>query len=156
MVQLFIHNFIKSSCHPIGEVVDSFYHVEFQQRGSPHIHGLFWIKNAPEYGNDSDEDIANFVDSYVSCKAESDDLTELVNLQRHKHSKTCKKRGNAVCRFNFPLPPMPRTMILESLSETDLDENVADILKKALGQIRSLLDSIKADETMTFDEFLEN
>ena len=50
---------------------------------------------------------------------------------------------------------MPRTMILEPLSETDLDENVADILKKALGQIRSLLDSIKTDETMTFDEFLE-
>jgi hypothetical protein len=39
-------------------------------------------------------------------------------------------------------------MILEPLSETDLDENVADILKKALGQIRSLLDSIKADETI--------
>ena len=155
MVQQFIHHFIKSSCHPIGEVVDFFYRVEFQQRGSPHIHGLFWIKNAPEYGKDSDEDIVNFVDSYVSCKADSDDLTELVNLQRHKHSKTCKKRGNAVCRFNFPLPPMPRTMILEPLSETDLDENVADILKKASGQIRSLLDSIKADETMTFDEFLE-
>jgi hypothetical protein len=67
MVQLFIHNFIKSSCHPIGEVVDFFYRVEFQQRGSPHIHGLFWIKNAPEYGKDSDEDMANFVDSYISC-----------------------------------------------------------------------------------------
>ena len=155
MVQLFIHNFIKSSSHPIGEVVDFFYRVEFQQRGSPHIHGLFWIKNAPEYGKDTDQDIANFVDSYVSCKADQNDLTDLVNLQRHKHSKTCKKRGHAVCRFNFPLPPMPRTMILEPLSETDLDENVADILKKALERIRTLLDSIKADETMTFVEFLE-
>ena len=65
IVQLFIHNFIKSSCHPIGEVVDFFYRVAFQQRGSPHIHGLLWIKNAPEYGKDSDEDIANFVDSYT-------------------------------------------------------------------------------------------
>ena len=155
MVQLFIHNFIKSSSHPIGEVVDFFYRVEFQQRGSPHIHGLFWIKNAPEYGKDTDEDIAKFVDSYVSCKADPNDLTDLVNLQRHKHSKTCKKRGHAVCRFNFPLPPMPRTMILEPLSETDLDENVADILKKALERIRTLLDSIKTDETMTFVEFLE-
>ncbi len=154
MVQLFIHNFIKSSSHPIGEVVDFFYRVEFQQRGSPHIHGLFWIKNAPEYGKDTDEDIAKFVDSYVSCKADPNDLTDLVNLQRHKHSKTCKKRGHAVCRFNFPLPPMPRTMILEPLCETDLDENVADILKKALERIRTLLDSIKADETMTFVEFL--
>ena len=41
IVQLFIHDFIKSSCQPIGEVIDFFYCVEFQQRGSPHIHGLF-------------------------------------------------------------------------------------------------------------------
>ena len=58
MVQLFFHDIITSSSHPIGEVVDFFYRVEFQQRGSPHIHGLFWIKNAPEYGKDTDEDIA--------------------------------------------------------------------------------------------------
>ena len=155
MVQLFIHDFIKSSCQPIGEVIDFFYCVEFQQRGSPHIHGLFWIKNASEYGRDCDEDIVKFVDSYISCKADSDDLSELVNLQRHKHSKTCKKKGRAICRFNFPLPPIPRTMILEPLSQSDLDENVADMLKEALGRIRSLLNSINADETMTFVEFLE-
>ena len=41
--------------------------------------------------------------------------------------------------YNFPLPPMPRTMILEPLSDADLDENVADTLQKALGQIRSLV-----------------
>ncbi len=146
MVQLFIHNFIKSSSHPIGEV-DFFYRVEFQQRGSPHIHGLFRIKMLLS--------MVKILDSYVSCKADPNDLTDLVNLQRHKHSKTCKKRGNAVCRFNFPLPPMPRTMILEPLSETDLEKNIADILKKALERIRTLLDSIKADETMTFVEFLE-
>ena len=46
-------------------------------------------------------------------------------------------------------------MILEPLSETDLDENIADILKKALKRVRSLLDCIKADETMSFVEFLE-
>ena len=66
-----------------------------------------------------------------------------------------KKRGRAICRFNFPLAPMPRTMILEPLSESDLDENVADMLKEALGRIRSLLNSINADETMNFVEFLE-
>ena len=95
------------------------------------------------------------VDSYISCKAESEDLSELVNLQSHKHSKTCKKKGRAICRFNFPLQSMPRTMILEPLSESDLDENVANMLKEALGRIRSLLNSINADETMTFVEFLE-
>ena len=155
MVQLFIHNFIKSSCHPVGEVADFFYRVEFQQRGSPHIHGLFWIKNAPEYGKDCDEDIIKFVDSYVSRKADSDNLNDLVNLQRHKHSKTCKKRGHPMRRFNFLLPPMPKTMILEPLSKTDLDENEAEMLKEALGRIRSLLNSINSYEAMTFVEFIE-
>ena len=70
MVQLFIHTFLKSSSHPIGEIVDFFYRVEFQQRGSPHIHGLFWIKDAPEFGKDTEEDITKFVDTYVSCSAE--------------------------------------------------------------------------------------
>ena len=73
---------------------DFFYFVEFQQRGSLHIHRLFKIKNATEYGKDCDEDIIKFVDSYVSCKADLDDLSDLVNLQRYKHSKTCKKKGH--------------------------------------------------------------
>ena len=112
---------------------------------------MFWIKDAPEYGKDSDEDITTFVNSYVSCNANSEDLNELVNLQRHKHSKTCKKRGNNVCRFNFPLP---RTMILEPLSVSDLSENLAKKLGNDLKRIRELLDSIKSYETMTFMEFL--
>ncbi len=93
------------------------------------------------------------MDSYVSCKAEPNDLTDLVNLHNlHKQSKTFKKRGHAVCRFNFPLPPMRRTMILEPLSETDLEENVADILKKVLERIRTFSDFIKADEKLDLSE----
>ena len=49
---------------------------------------------------------------------------------------------------------MPQTMILEPLCETDLDENDADVLKDTIGRIRSLLNSIKDDETMTFVEYL--
>ena len=103
MVQLFIRDIIKSELVPIGEMLDFFYRVEFQQRGSPHIHALFWINSAPQYGKDSNDDIVKFVDKYVSCKADSDELGDLVNLQRHRHSKTCKKQGHKICRFNFPL-----------------------------------------------------
>ena len=48
---------------------------------------------------------------------------------------------------------MPRTMILEPLSDTDLDKNVADMLNEALGRIRSLLNSINAHDNITFVEF---
>ena len=66
MVQLFICDVLKSNVMPIGEITDNFYSVEFQQRGSPHIHGLFWVKEAPQYENSSDEEIVNFVDKYIT------------------------------------------------------------------------------------------
>ena len=47
-VQEFLNTILKSSCEPIGKVKDFFYRVEFQQRGSPHIHMLVWIENAPK------------------------------------------------------------------------------------------------------------
>ena len=41
MVQLFITDVLKSNPQPIGEIIDLFYRVEFQQRGSPHINAFF-------------------------------------------------------------------------------------------------------------------
>ena len=40
--------FMKSSSKPIGEVVDYFWQIEFQLRGSPHVHLLWWVKDAPD------------------------------------------------------------------------------------------------------------
>jgi hypothetical protein len=45
----------------------------------------------------------------------------VLSLQMHKHSKTCRKKGHPICRFGFPLPPLPRVMILEPL-ETETDK----------------------------------
>ena len=45
-VQEFLNTILKGDCEPIGKVKDYFYRVEFQQRGSPHIHMLVWIENA--------------------------------------------------------------------------------------------------------------
>lgn len=66
MVQLFIRDVLKSSIMPVGEITDYFYRVEFQQRGNPHIHGLFWIKNAPQYEKDSNEKVVIFVDKFIT------------------------------------------------------------------------------------------
>jgi len=114
MVQLFIHDVLKSSVMPIGEIADHFYRVEFQQRGSPHIHGLFWVKETPQYERHPSEEIETFVDKYITCQKpdKSSDMEDLVKM--HRHAKTCKKVGHNVCRFNFPLPPMPRTMIFNT------------------------------------------
>ena len=100
MVQLLLRDILKSTVKPSGEIGDLFYRVEFRQRGSPHIHSLFWVKDAPQYGKNSNDDIAKFVDRYVACKADSEEIVgDLVNLQRHKHSKTCKFYDPVFCTF---------------------------------------------------------
>ncbi len=71
LVQLFIYKVLKSSANPIGKIEDYFLRTEFQQRGSPHIHTLFWIKNAWKYGHDSVTDVEAFVDKYVTCDKNS-------------------------------------------------------------------------------------
>ena len=45
----------------------------------------------------------------------------LIELQVHKHSRTCRKKEDKICRFGFPLPPLPKTMVLEPL-ESDVDK----------------------------------
>lgn len=70
---------------PIGEILDFFYRVEFQHKGSPHIHALFWVKDAPQYEKFNNDIIVQFVDKYkLTCKNDqSDEMKELVKLQTH-------------------------------------------------------------------------
>ena len=60
---------LKSKAQPLGEIVDYAIRVEFQARGSPHAHCVLWVKDAPTYGVDIDEDICAFIDQYVMCNS---------------------------------------------------------------------------------------
>ena len=157
MVHIFIQDVIRSDIMPIGRIADYFYRVEFQQRGSPHIHGLFWVKDAPQYEKSSDEEVVSFIDKHVTCqKARSSDMEGLVNLQLHRHAKTCKKMGHKVCRFNFPLPPMRNTVILTPLEEYDtLDKDKQKSIKDDAEKIKDQLDSMKYGEDINFEQFLD-
>nr|XP_055075157.1 uncharacterized protein LOC129454640 [Misgurnus anguillicaudatus] len=136
----FLKDIIMSPAQPIGKIKDYFYRVEFQQRGSPHVHCLFWVENAPKLNeNDEDNDVlvSAFVDHYITCEIPNENDTELYetvnSVQKHstRHSKTCRKK-NTVCRFNFPRPPSSRTFISRVNLEQSNDENetASAILKK--------------------------
>lgn len=40
--------FLKQVFFPKFDVIDHWHRIEFQHRGSPHMHGVFWLKNAPK------------------------------------------------------------------------------------------------------------
>ena len=147
-VQEFLNAILKSNCEPIGKLRDFFYRVEFQQRGSPHIHMLVWIENAPTLEKSSEEEIVKFVDKYLTCSVNDAETAHLVELQTHKHSRTCRKKGKAICRFGFPLPPLPRTMLLYPL------EKEVDQFRKKYTELQKALNENK-DNDVSFDEFLE-
>ena len=148
-VQEFLNTILKSSSEPIGKVLDYFYRVEFQQRGSPHIHMLVWVENAPTLETKSEEEIIEFVDGYLTCSSDNEKTANLINLQSHKHSRTCRKKGKPICRFGFPLPPLPKTMLLYPL-----EENI-DKYKKKNVELQKSMNECKENEDVPFEEFLE-
>ena len=147
-VQEFLNIILKSNCEPIGKLRDFFYRVEFQQRGSPHIHMLVWIDNAPSLEKNSEEEIVQFVDRYLTCSVNDEETAHLVELKTHKHSKSCRKKGKAICRFGFPLPPLPQTRLLYPLEEE------VDQFKKKYSELQRAMNENK-DNDVSFAEFLK-
>ena len=148
-VSKFIETILKSPQSPLGVLKDFFYRVEFQQRGSPHIHMLAWIQGAPKYGENDDAEVIEYVDRVASCSVDvPEDLQKLVEFQKHKHSRTCRKAGKPVCRFGIPFPPMRKTTVIQPFVGED-----RSIYEDYYITVQEHL-NIEQDET--FDEFLEN
>ena len=146
----FFNKFLKSTAKPLGEIVDYAIRIEFQARGSPHAHTVIWIKDAPKYGVDDDDKVIKFIDQYKTCtKPEDGKLRELVLLlQEHKHSTYCK-RGKT-CRFHFPQPPSPVTLI----STSDFDASQLQAAQQTLAKVRKVIIDGNCDN-MTLEELLD-
>ena len=133
-----------------GQLVDYVYRVEFQKRGSPHIHGLFWTHDAPQYGKNTKGEICSYIDKCISCSLDiSESEKPYVKLQIHKHSKTCKK----TCCFEAPWLPMRFTQILEPLDPTECEYN--DMLKEQYAKIQEHLQKV-LDNIKSFDQWLHH
>ena len=135
---------------------DYWLRIEYQHRGSPHVHGIAWLNNALDVSNmlASDdpsvrEELIRFIDntvsttnpgvledgsnisdaplpqtnphicnkSYVEIEDHLQDLNALIaTCQRHTRCSTayCLRTINGVqkCRFNYPKPLQPETVII--------------------------------------------
>ena len=140
--------------------------IEFQQRGSPHVHSLLWIENAPKYDVSPLNEVIEFIDRTIQCKLPITDSLlsgNEIDPQRHKHKHTCYERKSfRRCRFNIPYPPMVRTHILEPLefdAKTASKEEIAHnkSLKEIALKIYKLIDEYdKGDsdlDMITMDDF---
>jgi len=131
-----------------GKILDYYFVTEFQNRGSAHEHALIWIENAPVYGINSNLEIENFSDNYITCSTNHLD-PELTKIHEHHHTKRCKKRKASQCRYKFPMLPMKRTRILEPITSLH-----GSINEKVLS-LQSTLEKKHYDKSTSHEDFLD-
>ena len=141
------------------------YRVEFQARGMPHIHGVAWIeedelakREITGYLCDQPRKTEELAVELISCELpESDEeLRSIVSeVQRHKHTKSCRKYTGS-CRYGFPKLPSPKTFMTEPIKDMD-DKEKEELIKKAtetLKHAKEMLDDPECKDEMSFEEFL--
>ena len=167
-VETFFKEVLMKNANPIGKIIYYALRIEFQMRGSPHLHALIWTSDCPTLTDDNIEAYTEFVDKHVQAYLPNKDadskLHELVaTYQKHTHSKTCRKYKNIPCRFNFGQFFAHKTMVAKPLSD-DLREEVktstlsrrADILRTVKAKINEILDPAKSEynPNLTAEEIL--
>ena len=135
---------------PLGKIKYYAIRVEFQVRGSPHIHSFIWILNPPTLSEQSIDEYVEFIDTviqaYLPNENEDPELYHLVKTQVHQHSKSCRKYKNIDCRYGFGHFFSDKTLIARPLSKDISLETKAGILSNR----SSILCKVKA----YVDEFL--
>ena len=150
----FFQKFLKSPAQPLGEITEYVRRIEFQMRGSPHMHGELWVKGAPKIGVNSDQDVIAFIDKYQHSVVGNDNpiLKELVRTrQTHKHNSTCWRNGK--CRFNFPKPISNKTLIARQPVGDDSKEKI-EASQTTLKKVQEILSSDLPSDT-SIDEVLK-
>ena len=112
---------------PLGKVKYHAIRVEFQFRGSPHIHSFLWVIDAPLLTKETKNEYLNYIDHIIKVELPDKDiepkLYQMVKTyQIHSHSKSCRKYKNIDCRYSFGRFFTDKTIIAEPLPN-DMNEN---------------------------------
>ena len=102
----------------LGETKYYAIRIEFQERGSPHVHSFIWIFNAPNIENEAAyiEIIEKTINAQLPDYLNDPEAFELVKTyQIHAHSRTCRKYNKNECRFSYGRYFTEKTIIAKQL-----------------------------------------
>lgn len=148
---------------PFGtyKISNMYYRIEFQHRGSPHVHMVLLLENAPIYNpldETSHEAVTEFIDSIITTSSENPLIEDLNTFQFHKCTFTYKKyaKGTATCRFNAQFALMDRTRILKPLPDDfPMTPEKAKELRSLKKNLNDLLSGDKLSQVKDFDDMLK-
>ncbi len=75
--------------------------------GAIHVHWFAYLKDAPVYGEASNEEVVKYFDQYISCSVDvPKEHKKYLQYQYHRHSRSCRVGTINKYWFYFPQPPM--------------------------------------------------
>ena len=81
-VETFFTEILLTNANPIGKIIYYALRIEFQMRGSPHLHALIWTSDCPRLTQETKQDYIEYVDQHVQAylpdKDKDPDLHESV------------------------------------------------------------------------------
>ena len=130
---------------PLGKTKYYAICIEFQERGSPHVHSFIWILNPPNI-----QDEAAYISFIEKTNAQLPDPQndsehfELVKTYEvHSHSKTCWKYNKNECRFSYGRFFTEKTIIakpVDSQISKDKKQEILTWKKAVLGKVKNYTD----------------
>ena len=67
IIEAFFSEYLLSDAHPLGHITNYVIKIEFQMRGSPHVHCLLQVKDASKIDKDPDDAVCAFIDKYITA-----------------------------------------------------------------------------------------
>ena len=145
-VESFFKEVLLSNANPIGKIIYYALRIEFQMRGSLHLHSLIWTSDCPELTPGNEETYVRYIDKHVQAhlpeRENEPEFHELVSIyQKHHHSRSCKKYKNIPCRFNFGQFFTDETVVSKPLSD-DVSEEEKSVILNRRSEILSTIKQI--------------
>lgn len=85
-VETFFCEVLLSKVNPIGKIIYYAFRIEFQMRGSPHLHSLIWTSDCPKPTHDNKQAYIDYIDqhvqAYLPIEEDDPDLHELVKTSK--------------------------------------------------------------------------
>ena len=163
-VKSFVKNILMDQGPKGMQLKTYMYRVEFQGRLAPHIHGCAWMKDDAigpylvDGSSEFTEKVPDLIDKFVSCSLPDDEQDRKIvqDLQSHKCTKTCTKKGPH-CRFGFPKLPSNKTLIAHPKDKCD--EDGQEELKSNLAllqKMKSYLENDENDRNRSLEDILKD
>ena len=90
--------------------------------------------------------LTNFIDEFITCSLHKGSIGEAVvriaeEVQTHRHTQTCLKKGGSSCRFGYPKFPSTKTIIAKPYDTVGRDQDAMDKAEKELAKVQKVLEN---------------